>query len=124
MQVFRVNAFFSRSGRTAELTWGETDYTRRIGAVVNGRRTDKNCQTLLHEYRNSRINEFASDEWQSYAKYVSANLHYVGKDKTQRIERTNLEFSASFEASRAKNNCFFKERNDARRGDKFVCSSS
>lgn len=69
-----------------------TSSTRRIGAVVNGRRTDKNCEKLLNKYKKSRVKEFASDDWQSYQKVIPAEKHRLGKDKTQRIERVNLNF--------------------------------
>jgi IS1 family transposase/transposase-like protein len=97
-------------------TWlGLTSSTGRIGAVVNGRRTDKNCRQLLESYRNSHIGEFASDQWQSYPKYLPADLHYIGKDKTQRIERTNLNFRLHLKRLQRKTITFSKndEMHDA-----------
>lgn len=94
-QTVELDEFWSFVGSKSNQRWtwlGLTSSTRRIGAIVNGRRTDKCCRELLGKYRNSRITEFASDEWQSYPKYVPTDLHYIGKDKTQRIERTNLNF--------------------------------
>ncbi len=94
-QTVELDEFWSFVGSKSNQRWtwlGLTSSTRRIAAVVNGRRTDKNCSQLLDSYQNSRIREFVSDEWQSYLKYVPANLHYIGKDKTQRIERANLNF--------------------------------
>ena len=94
-QTVELDEFWSFVGSKSNQRWtwlGLTSATRRIGAFVNGRRTDKNCRELLQKYQNSRIGEFASDEWQSYRKYVPSDLHYIGKDKTQRIERTNLNF--------------------------------
>jgi insertion element IS1 protein InsB len=74
-------------------TWlGVTSSTRRIGALVNGRRTDKNCQKLLEKYQNSQVEEFATDEWQSNPKFLAPERHHIGKDKTQRAERVNLNF--------------------------------
>ncbi len=74
-------------------TWlAITSSSRRIGAFVNGRRTDKNCRLLVGKYQNSQIKEFASDDWQSYQKYLPSAIHHIGKDKTQRIERVNLNF--------------------------------
>lgn len=94
-QTVELDEFWSFVGSKSNQRWtwfGLTSATRRIGAFVNDRRTDKNCRELLQKYQNSRIGEFASDEWQSYRKYVPSDLHYIGKDKTQRIERTNLNF--------------------------------
>jgi insertion element IS1 protein InsB len=94
-QTVELDEFWSFVGSKLNQRWtwlGLTSSTRRLGAVVNGRRTDKNCRRLLEKYKNSRIQQFASDRWQSYPKVVPADLHYIGKDKTQRIERVNLNF--------------------------------
>lgn len=102
---------FVRSKSNQRWTWlAITSSTRRIGAFVNGRRTDKNCRQLLSKYQNSQIQEFASDDWQSYQKYLPSAIHYIGKDKTQRIERVNLNASSSSETIESKNDCFFKDR--------------
>ncbi len=97
-------------------TWlALTTSTGRIGAVVNGRGTDENCRQLLAKYQNSRIEEFASDQWQSYLKYVPASLRYDGKDKTQRIERANLNFRVHLKRLNQKTIAFSKndEMHDA-----------
>lgn len=84
---------FVGSKRKQRWTWlGVTTSTRRIGAFVNGRRTDQNCRELVKKYHRSRITEFVSDDWQSYRKVLSASRHYIGKDRTQRVERVNLNF--------------------------------
>jgi insertion element IS1 protein InsB len=90
-----LDEFWSFVGSKQKQRWtwlGITSSTRRIGAVVNGRRTDKNCRKLIGKYHNSSVAEFASDDWQSYQKYVPKDLHHIGKNKTQRIERVNLNF--------------------------------
>ena len=94
-QMVELDEFWSFVGckKNQRWTWlGLTTATRRIGAVVHGRRTDANCRKLLERYQNSRIEKFASDDWQAYQKFVPAERHYIGKDKTQRIERKNLNF--------------------------------
>jgi IS1 family transposase/transposase-like protein len=94
-QTVELDEFWSFVGSKQKQRWtwlGITSSTRRIGAVVNGRRTDKNCRKLIGKYQNSSVGEFASDDWQSYQKYVPKDLHHIGKDKTQRIERVNLNF--------------------------------
>lgn len=84
---------FVGSKKSQRWTWlGVTSSSRRIGAVVNGRRTDQSCRELVSKYQNSSIEEFASDDWQSYPKYVPKELHHIGKNKTQRVERVNLNF--------------------------------
>jgi len=103
-QTVELDEFWSFVGSKKNQRWtwlGLTSTTRRIGAVVHGRRTDANCRKLLAKYQNSRVKQFASDDWQSYQKFVPSKLHHIGKDKTQRIERKNLELSHSLEAIRA-----------------------
>ena len=88
-----LDEFWSFVGKKKNQRWtrlGLTTSTRRVGAVRRGRRTDANCRKLLEKYQNSRIKKFASDDWQSSQKCVPAERHYIGKDKTQRIERKNL----------------------------------
>lgn len=94
-QTVELDEFWSFVGRKKNQRWSWlalTSSTRRIGAAVHGRRTDANCRELLKKYRNSRIKQFASDDWQSYQKSVPAKLRHIGKGKTQRIERKNLNF--------------------------------
>lgn len=94
-KTVELDEFWSFVGSQANQRWtrlGLTSSTRRIGAVVNGRRTDKNCRQLIGAYRNSRVEEFASDQWQSYPKFVPGEIHRIGKDKTQHVERVNLNF--------------------------------
>lgn len=94
-KLVELDEFWSFIGSKSNQRWtwlGITSSSRRIGAFVNGRRTDKNCRQLIEKYQNSRIEEFATDEWQSYLKFVPHQMHYIGKDKTQRVERINLNF--------------------------------
>jgi len=94
-QTVELDEFWSFVGKKKNQRWtwlGLTSATRRIGAAVHGRRTDANCRKLLAKYQKSRVKQFASDDWQSYQKFVPSERHYIGKDKTQRIERKNLNF--------------------------------
>ena len=90
-----LDEFWSFVGKKKNQRWtwlAVTSSTRRIGAFVNGRRTNENCRQLLEKYKCSQIKEFASDDWLSYQKVIPAQIHHIGKDKTQRIERVNLNF--------------------------------
>jgi IS1 family transposase/transposase-like protein len=90
-----LDEFWSFVGKKKNQRWtwlAVTSSTRRIGAFVNGRRTDKSCRKLVEKYKRSQIKEFASDDWLSYQKVIPAQIHHIGKDKTQRIERVNLNF--------------------------------
>ena len=93
--VVELDEFWSfvQKKKNQRWTWlAITSSTRRIGAFVNGRRTDKNCAKLIEKYQTSQIKEFVSDDWQAYSKVIPAHRHYIGKDRTQRIERVNLNF--------------------------------
>ncbi len=57
-QTVELDEFWSFVGSKSNQRWtwlGLTSATHRIGAFVNGRRTDKNCRELLQKYQNSRI---------------------------------------------------------------------
>ena len=90
-----LDEFWSFVGSNSRQRWtwlAITSATRRIGAFVTGRRTDKNCRERRRQYPNAHVQAFASDDWPSYQKYVPTALQHIGKDKTQRIERVNLNF--------------------------------
>lgn len=94
-KTVELDEFWSFVGSKSNQRWtwlAITSSSRRIGAFVNGRRTDKNCRELVGKYQNSQVTEFASDDWQSYQKCVPPDIHHIGKNKTQRIERVNLNF--------------------------------
>ncbi len=117
-QLVELDEFWSFVGKKKNQRWtwlGLTTSTRRIGAVIHGKRTDENCRKLLKKYQNSQIKQFASDDWQSYQKSVPAERHYIGKDKTQRIERGNLNFRTHLKRLGRKTICFSKseEMHDA-----------
>ncbi len=94
-KTVELDEFWSFVGSKANQRWtwlAITSSTGRIGAFAGRRRTDNNCRELLSKYQNSRIQEFASDQWHGYPKHVASDIHHSGKDKTQRIERVNLNF--------------------------------
>lgn len=117
-KTVEFDEFWSFVGSKANQRWtwlGLTSSTRRIGAFVNGRRTDKNCKKLVAKYQNSRVAEFASDDWLAYSKYIPFEIHHIGKDKTQRIERINLNFRVHLKRLNRKTIAFSKseEMHDA-----------
>ena len=55
-KTVELDEFWSFVGSKQKQRWtwlGITSSTRRIGAFVNGRRTDKNCRKLIDKYQNS-----------------------------------------------------------------------
>ncbi len=106
-QTVELDEFWSfvRAKSNQRWTWlGITSSSRRIGAFVNGRRTDKNCQKLLAKYQNSRVAEFASDEWQSYPK-LNFRVHL------KRLQRRTIAFSKNDEMHDAVINLYVHHHN-------------
>lgn len=106
-----LDEFWSFVGKKKNQRWtwlSITSSTRRIGAFVNGRLTDKNCRKLLKKYVGSRVEQFSSDDWLSYQKCIPRERHHIGKDKTQRIERLNLNFRTHLKRLHRRGICFSK----------------
>ena len=65
---------------------------KRVTAFVSGRRTDRNCATLLKKLACARVTCFHTGRWESYLKLLPEKNHLVGKEGTRNIERYNLNF--------------------------------
>jgi insertion element IS1 protein InsB len=90
-----ADEFWSYVGKKSEQrwTWYAIDHERGIIlAHHNGRRTDAACKALLDKLARFPIHRYYTDNWQSYAKFISPKQHQIGKDETWRIERKNLNF--------------------------------
>jgi insertion element IS1 protein InsB len=48
------------------------------------------------------------DNWGSYSKYLPQNKHYIGKDRTWKIERKNLNFRIHLKRLARKTICYSK----------------
>jgi insertion element IS1 protein InsB len=97
-------------------TWYGFDRQRRhIVALVNGRRTDRNCQRLYEQLQSCRVTCFHTDDWQSYSKVLPARRHEVSKEGARRIERQNLNFRTHVKRLHRRTICFSKsvEMHDA-----------
>lgn len=53
---------------------------------------EKEASTVDVVWHHRFDKEFAGDDWQSYQKAIAPQQNYIGKDRTQRIERVNLSF--------------------------------
>ena len=55
------------------------------------------------------IRTYYTDNWQSYAKYIPAAQHRIGKANTWKIERMNLNFRTHVKRLHRKTICFSKD---------------
>jgi len=56
------------------------------------------------------IKRYCTDGWGAYERHVSAELHEVGKRKTQRIERKHLRLRTRIKRLDRKTICFSKSK--------------
>lgn len=91
-------------------TWYVIERTSgTILAHHNERRTDAACQALLKKLEIFPIKTYYTDNWQSYSKFIDTEHHIIGKQHTQKIERTNLNFRTHIKRLQRKTICFSKK---------------
>jgi len=82
--------------------------TGQVLAYVFGRRKDEaflQLKTLLEPFG---IKRYCTDGWGAYERHLPAELHEVGKRKTQRIERKHLRLRTRIKRLVRKTICFSK----------------
>ncbi|MBF0290512.1 MAG: IS1 family transposase [SAR324 cluster bacterium] len=77
---------------------------------VIGKRTDASCKKLLEGIRDCQIEDYYTDNWQSYSKCIPASKHFISKKYTQGIERNNLNFRTHLKRLHRKTICFSKDQ--------------
>jgi len=90
-------------------TWYAID--KRSGIIPawhNGKRTDADFLKLLYYLSQIPIGLYCSDNWGSYSKFLPSHQHYIGKDRTWKIERKNLNFRTHIKRLTRKTICFSK----------------
>jgi insertion element IS1 protein InsB len=90
-----MDEFWSSVGKKSEQRWTWYAMEHDTGIILahhNGRRTDAACQALLDKLACFPIRRYYTDHWQSYSKLLPYKQHRIGKDKTWRIERKNVNF--------------------------------
>ena len=90
-----LDEFWSFVGSKSEQRWTWLAMDKKSGIILawhNGKRTDKDFRTLLSYLNRIPIAFYYSDSWSSYSKYLPNDIHYIGKNKTWKIERKNLNF--------------------------------
>ena len=79
-----------------------------IPARHNGGRTDDDFRQLLKYLENIPIDLYYSDDWGAYARNLPENKHFIGKDRTWKIERKNLNFRIHIKRLNRKTICYSK----------------
>ena len=82
--------------------------TGQVLAYVFGRRKDEvflQLKTLLEPFG---VKRYCPDGWGAYERHLPAELHEVGKRKTQRIERKHLSLRTRIKRLVRKTICFSK----------------
>jgi insertion element IS1 protein InsB len=106
-----ADEFWSYVGDKSNQRWTWYALERVSGTILahhNDKRTDAACQKLLDKLAIFPIRGYYTDNWQSYLKAIPAAQHWIGKDNTWKIERTNLNFRTHIKRLHRKTICFSK----------------
>jgi len=88
-------------------TWYAIDrHSGRILAWHNGKRDDKDFLVLWAMLSKFSVKCYCTDDWGAYSRYIPVDKHRVGKDKTWKIERKNLNFRTHIKRLHRKTICF------------------
>jgi insertion element IS1 protein InsB len=79
-----------------------------ILSFVFGRRKEDVCEQLIANLRVFNIRTYYTDDWPSYAAFIPANQHVMGKKYTQKIENKNLLLRTRIKRLTRKTLCFSK----------------
>ena len=88
--------------------YGLNRATTRIAAYVLGRRTGASCRQLRDKLAGCAVEQFYTDDWQSYAKMLPGERHTISKAQTLNIERHNLNFRTHLKRLHRRTICFSK----------------
>ncbi|MDR1339907.1 MAG: IS1 family transposase [Prevotellaceae bacterium] len=100
--------YYSKSNQ--RWTWYAIEI--RSGCILawhNGKRQDKDFLILWKLLETFPISLYHTDNWSSYFKYIPSSRHRIGKDKTWKIERKNLNFRTHIKRLNRKTICFSKD---------------
>ena len=85
-----------------------TERLDRWSAYVFGRRKDKVFSQLQELLKPFGIKRYCTDGWGAYERHLPVELHEVGKQKTQTIERKHLNLRTRIKRLVRKTICFSK----------------
>ena len=92
---------------------GVRDTGRRSGIILawhNGKRQDKDFLTLGKLLKAFPTSKYHTDDWGAYSKYIPPGKHRIGKDRTWKTERKNLNFRTHLKRLNRKTICFSKNK--------------
>ena len=92
------------------LWWVEDHDTGEVVAFLFGRRTNASFRRLLALLADSGVvvSRWFTDSWWAYYDELSADIHQVGKDQTQSIERKHLDLRTRIKRLARRTICFSK----------------
>ena len=105
--------FWSFVGDKASQRWTWYAIEQKTGVIVaweNGRRKDVVFRKLLDNVTHIPIKVCYTDDWAAYSRnFPEEYTHVIGKDKTWKIERKNLNFRTHLKRLSRKTICFSKD---------------
>ena len=107
-----MDEFWSFVGNKHNQRWTWYAMDKRSGIILawhNGGRTDADFLKLYSYLSQLPIKHYFTDNWGSYSKYLPAEQHYIGKDRTWKIERKNLNFRIHLKRLSRKTICYSKD---------------
>ena len=107
-----MDEFWSFVQNKSNQRWTWYAIERGSGCVLawhNGKRQDKDFLILWKRLEQFPISLYHTDNWSSYSKYIPPNMHRIGKDRTWKIERKNLNFRTHIKRLNRKTICFSKD---------------
>ena len=105
--------FWSYVGDKSNKRWTWYIVERKSGVIIawqNGDRSAQTLQLLLDRVVHLPIRVCYTDNWQAYSKLLPERyFHIIGKDKTWKIERKNLNFRTHLKRLSRRTICFSKD---------------
>jgi len=108
LEIDEFWSFVKDKSRQCWCWYGLNRLTTRIAAYVLGRRTDASCRQLSDKLAGCAVENFYTDDWQSYGKILPGKRHTISKAETLNIERHNLNFRTHLKRLHRRTICFSK----------------
>jgi insertion element IS1 protein InsB len=111
LEESELDEMWSYVGKKSNPRWLWHAIDRQSGKVlayVFGRRKDEVFLQLKKLLEPFGIKRYCTDGWGAYERHLPAELHEVGKRKTQRIEQKHLRLRTRIKRLARKTICFSK----------------
>ena len=106
-----MDEFWSFVEKKSNQRWTWYAMDKASGIILawhNGNRTDADLRQLLGYLENIPIDLYYTDDWGAYTRNLPEKSHYIGKDKTWKIERKNLNFRIHLKRLNRRTICYSK----------------